>query len=181
MISRRALVMAGGAWAVAQAASAHTLYPQWLAYRRKHLLIGSHRKDNATYLLAEELVAHINHVLPKANARAARAPHPERLASLIGTDQMEVAVLGRAEAAKMKAGVGRFAPYGEIALSRLADFGPYTLVAEASFPTRHAWMISAAIDDSALSQSIEGSAVLPLHAGVEAYRTGIALKELDDA
>lgn len=163
---------------LAPAAFAHTLYPQWVAYRRKHLLIGCHRKDNRTFELAQAMIEGINHALPTAKARAARAPHPERLASLIGTDQMELAVLGRAEAHDMRDGLGRFRPYGRIDLTRIADFGDHVLAADAGFPLRHAWMISAALAEADMPQAAPASLLLRLHPGAEAQIAGTALEDL---
>lgn len=169
-------LLAGGV--LAPAAFAHTLYPQWVAYRRKYLLIGCHRKDNRTFELAQTMIDGINHALPKAKARAARAPHPQRLASLIGTDQMELAVLARAEAHDMHQGAGRFRPYGPIDLTRIADFGDYVLVADAGFPLRHAWMISAALAEADMPQATPETLFLRLHPGAEARIAGTALEDL---
>ena len=180
MISRRLTLGLLAAGAMAPAAFSHTLYPQWVAYRRKHLLVGCHREDNETFRLAEMLVDEINHALPKAKARAARAPRAERLASLIGTDQMEVAVMTRAEAVEMRDGAGSFAPYGKIALTRLADFGPYVLAADAGFPIRHAWMVTTAIHSGGVVQDIPKAVALPLHPGAEAQIAGIALDDLPE-
>lgn len=178
MIPRRGFLTAMAAGALAPAAFAHTLYPQWVAYRRKHLLIGCHRKDDRTFELAQELVDGINHALPKAKARPARTPHPERLASLIGTDQLELAVLPRAEAHEMRDGAGRFKPYGRIDLTRIADFGGYVLVADAGFPQRHAWMVSSALAGTELPKDPPAAPSLRLHPGAEARIAGIALEDL---
>lgn len=178
MMDRRTLLAAGAGWAVATAASAHTLYPQWVAYRKKHLLIGSHRKDNETYLRAERLVEEINHALPKAKARAARAPHPQRLASLIGTDQMELAVLRADEAMRMRDGAGEFLPYGRISLTRLAEFGDHVLVAEESFPARHGWMVAAALELTPATLHSDRLGSMPLHAGATAFVEGLAYEDL---
>lgn len=178
MISRRSFTVGLAAGALAPAASAHTLYPQWVAYRRKHLLIGCHRKDAETFRLAEALVAGINHALPTAKARAARAPHPERLASLIGTNQMEIAVLPVPEALAMRDGAGSFAPYGKIDLTQIAAFEDHILVAEAGFPDRHAWMLSTAIAEGDLALSSAGTKSLPFHPGVIARMDGVALGDL---
>ncbi len=85
-LTRRSLLT--GLVALAPAADAHTLYNQWIVYRRKTLLIGSHRKDMGTYARALQLAEALGHLLPEAAARAARAPHPERLASLLATRQL---------------------------------------------------------------------------------------------
>ena len=181
MITRRIILagLAAGALAPVVQARAHTLYPQWVAYRRKHLLIGCHRKDPETFRLAEALADGINHALPKAKARVARAPHPERLASLIGTDQMEIAVLPVEEAILMRDGAGAFAAYGKLALTRIAGFDRHVLVADAGFPQRHAWMVSAAVEESGLAQQPSGPSPLTDHPGVIARRNGTTLAELD--
>lgn len=166
---RRAL-LTGLAAGVAAPALGHTLYPQWVAYRRKHLLVGCHRKDMTTWHLAEALAAEINAALPEAKARVARAPHPERLASLLGTDQMEIAVLGP-EAVDLAAGEGRFAPYGLVPLRLLAGLGDHALYAHGGFPDRHAWMVRAALHESALLDEA-GETVLPWHPGAVAQRSG---------
>lgn len=178
MIARRTIIGVLAAGALAPAAMAHTLYPQWVAYRRKFLLIGCHRKDNRTFELAQALADGINHALPKAKARPARAPHPERLASLIGTDQMEIAVLRRDEAGEMRDGSGSFKPYGKIDLTRLGDFGPYILAADAGFPQTHAWMVTAALAELDLEQSTPETPLLQLHPGAKAQHDGVALEDL---
>ena len=178
MIGRRTALTMLAAGAVAPAAIGHTLYPQWVAYRRKHLLIGCHRRDARTYTLAKALVAELDHALPKAKARPARAPHPERLASLIGTDQMELAVLSIAEAQAMAEGRDRFAPYGKIALTKLAEMGNHLLVAEAGFPARHGWMVTSALRDTPLRVEANKEVTLPLHSGAQAFLNGIPLEIL---
>jgi hypothetical protein len=177
-VRRRAFLTGVAAGCLAPAASAHTLYGQWVVYRRKHLLIGCHRKDPETFPLAERLAEAINHALPKAKARAARAPHPERLASLIGTDQMEVAVLSGDDAVEMAAGTGRFAPYGKLPLTRLAEFGPHLLIAHADFPKRHGWMLASALSDA--EQTATDAASIGWHAGALSWQAGEPLPPESD-
>lgn len=136
-----ALVLA----ACAKPVDAHTLYGQWVVYRKKHLLIGSHRADPQTYALAKKLAALLAEHLPKSRSRVARAPNAQRIASLIATDQLDVAVLDTADALGMLKGSGRFAPYGDIPLRLLAKLGPHLLVAHKRFPIRHAWLVAGAI------------------------------------
>jgi hypothetical protein len=136
-----ALVFAAGAKRV----DAHTPYGQWVVYRKKHLLIGSHRTDPETYVVAKELASLLVEHLPKSKSRVARAPTAQRLASLLGTDQLDLAVLARADAVGMLEGTGRFEPYGVIPLKLLAKLDSYLLVAHERFPLRHAWLVAAAI------------------------------------
>lgn len=179
MIDRRAAIWGMAGWALTTSASAHTLYPQWVAYRKKHLLIGCHRKDLETWRQAERLVGDINHALPKAKARAARAPHPQRLASLIGTDQLELAVLGRAEALEMRDGSGKFAPYGKLSLTQISGLGAHVLVAEQSFPKRHGWMLASALATLGGGAPVSLTGELPPHPGALAYQNGAALDDLE--
>ena len=176
---RRAFLTGVAAGCLTPTASAHTLYGQWIVYRRKHLLIGCHRKDPPTYALAQDLAERINHALPAAKARVARAPHPERLASLIGTDQMEIAVLSIADATEMAAGTGRFRPYGALPLTRLAGFGPHLRVAHADFPERHGWMVTAALADAGQTEG-RGAGAFDWHAGARSYKAGTPLEALAD-
>lgn len=131
-----------------QTAGAHTPYRQWVVYRKKHLLIGAHRVDPTTYDLAKMLASVLAHSLPKSKSRVARAPTAQRLASLIGTDQLDVAVLDPADAIAMLNGSGQFEPYGPISIRQLARIGGRLLVAHERLPARHAWLIAATLDQT---------------------------------
>jgi hypothetical protein len=121
-------------------------------------VIGCHRDDPETYALAKQAVDVLAEHLPEAQARVARAPDAGRIASLIGTGQMEVAVLAAEDALDMIAGRDRFAPYGAIPLAALAPLGARVLVARADFPQRHAWQVTAALEDSALTGALAANA-----------------------
>ncbi len=167
-----ALRLAGGA-AAAVLLSGHTPYGQWVVYRKKHLLIGCHRADPPTYDLAKQAVALLAEHLPAAKARVARAPDARRLASLLGTDQLEVAILDRERAAAMRAGSGRFAPYGPIALSLLTPLEGRLLVSRADFPQRHAWLVTGALAGTDLAPAAPAEDHgLPWHPGSRAFLEG---------
>ena len=173
MNRRGFLALALASAAAPPAAEAHTLYRQWVVYRQKHLLIGSHRGPGGSFPAAEEVVAILDHMLPEARARAARAPHAERIASLIGTRQMDVAVLTPEEALAIRGGAGRFAPYGRVPLTLIADFRPRLLVAHKDFPPRHGWLLAAAMHDGAVPPDLtRANGLLPHHSGVRAYLAG---------
>lgn len=176
--NRRSVLMMLAAGVAAPAAQAHTLYNQWVVFRQKHLLVGCHRKDQATYDLARDVVGVLDHLLPTASARPARAPHPERLASLLGTRQISLSVMAHAHAQDMRAGVGRFAPYGAIPLTYLENLGSHLLVGHADFPQRHAWLVSAALDEVGYGLVASPQMTLPRHPGAVAMRAGIALDDL---
>ena len=170
-MDRRAFLGALAAAGLAPAAQGHTIYNQWVVYRRKHLHIGCHRKDPRTFDLAKSVVAEINHALPEAAARAARAPFPGRLASLLATDQLEIAVLSWSHAAAIRAGEGEFAPYGPVPLSLLAPLDArHVLVVHQAFPVHHGWLVAAALSEVGMAEPPENAP--DWHAGVAAYRRG---------
>ena len=158
-----------------QAAGAHTPYGQWVVYRKKHLLIGAHRADPPTYETAKRVAATLAEHLPKSRSRVARAPHAGRLASLLGTDQLDVAVLSMADAAEMKAGSGQFKPYGQIPLRLLAVIGDQVLVAHQRFPARHAWLVTSTLADEGTARRVDSNfpADIPLHPGSAKFFEGL--------
>ncbi|MGH6924519.1 MAG: hypothetical protein ACRED5_12345 [Propylenella sp.] len=149
----------------------HTPYRQWVVYRRKHLLIGCHRADPRTYELAQRAVLQLVQHLPSSRARVARAPNAGRLASLLGTEQMEVAILSPADAAAMVSGAGGFEPYGPIALRLLTPIADRLLVSRAEFPARHAWLVAGALVGTplALAPAPEIDHGVPWHVGSRAF------------
>jgi len=149
---RRRVLLGGLAALAAGAAAAHTPYGQWVAYRRKHLLIGCHRESPETYALAQAVAATLADTLPDARARVARAPRPQRLASLLGTGQLELAVLGPRTAEAMTLGAEPFTAYGPLPLTLLAGLrGGFALVAHADFPAGHARQVAHALGDAAVA------------------------------
>lgn len=129
----------------------HTPYGQWVVYRQKHLIIGCHREDAETYRLAKDIVAALATHLPSADPRVARGPTAGRIASLLGTSQMEVAVLAWKDAVGMLKGEQPFEPYGAIDLRLVAPVGSHVLVARADFPDRHAWLVGHGLSDGGLA------------------------------
>ncbi|MEL6520694.1 MAG: hypothetical protein AAFQ66_07005, partial [Pseudomonadota bacterium] len=143
---RRGFLTGALAASLPQVAGAHTLYNQWVVYRRKHLHIGCHKEDPPTFGLAHTVAAVINHVVPKAAARVARAPYPGRLASLLATDQLDVVILSWTDAAALAKGEGTFAPYGAVPIRTLSGFGPgHVVAAHRAFPDHHSWLLAAAL------------------------------------
>jgi len=157
-------------------ALAHTPYRQWEVYRRKHLLIGCHKDVDVTYTLAREVVSMLDAHLPTAQARVARGPTSGRLASLLATEQLDVAIVSPADARAMSAGTQGFEPYGAIDLRLLLPLDDFLLVCRADFPASHAWLVSEALSDfNETTEQVDMKAVpLKLHAGAKAYFDGMA-------
>jgi len=178
-LTRREVLVALAAGAIAPAAQAHTMFSQWVVYRQKHLLIGSHRKDPVTYDLSQELVLTLEHLLPEASARSARAPRPERLASLLATRQLELAILSVDNAEQMQSGTGDFAPYGAIPLTLVTDLKSHLLVAHEDFTRHHAWLVAAALDEVGFGVgALDGRTDIAPHSGVSAFRQGVPMSDL---
>jgi len=160
-------------------AIAHTPYKQWAVYRKKHLLIGCHRHVPETYDLAKAIVGQLEENLSAANARVARAPAPTRLASLMSTDQLQVAVLRPAIATEMAAGVGEFQAYGKIPLRLLLPINDYVLVGHAQLLDHHCWQITQALESMSNAQQFALASVLPWHRGSHQYVKGLPMPTHD--
>ncbi|MDJ0639958.1 MAG: hypothetical protein QNJ20_14080 [Paracoccaceae bacterium] len=165
MNRRGFLAMAGAA--IAAPAYAHTPYGQWVVYRQKHLLVGSHRGDLRTYDLAQDVVAALASELPEAQARVARGPRPQRIASLMGTGQLFLAVLSADEAGRMARAEAPFEGYRPTPVHALAALDTdYLLFAAPEFPEEHGRLVTQAVDHAELGFPPSG---LPLHSGAAAY------------
>lgn len=170
-MNRRDILRSGLAGAAFWAAPslAHTPYGQWVVYRQRHLLVGAHRGDLKTYEFAQSVVAGLRQELPEAEARVARGPRPQRIASLMGTGQMFLAVLSLDEAARMVHGAAPFEGYRPTPVHAMADLGEtYLLFAAPDFPDRHARLVTQAIDHARLGVEPSTSA-FPVHAGAVSY------------
>jgi hypothetical protein len=156
--------------------AAHTPYGQWTVYRRRNLFIVASRTDEQALDLARALVEGLARELPESHARITRASDTVRIASLLATGQLDVAVISRDEAASMHAGLGAFKEIGPIPLRLLADLSGHFLVTVESFRERHAFLLVEAIEHLRSSLSLTAAPSLPPpipeHPGATAYRGG---------
>lgn len=158
-------VLLGIAAGLAGPARAHTPYGQWVVYRQKHLLVGAHRGDPVTYDLARSLVAALDAELPEARARVARGPRPQRIASLMNTGQLLLAVIGGAEAGRMAAADPPFDGFEPVPLRSIAALSEsHHLYATPELPDDHAFLVAGTLDHAGLGRAPEPGG-LPLHAG----------------
>lgn len=162
---RRVLgLILAGAVTCAAPAFGHTPYGQWVVYRQKHLLVGAHRGDGRTYDLAKAVVAGLERELPAAEARVARGPRPERIAALMGTGQLFLAVLSTDEADRMARAEAPFDRYRPTPVHALADLGDgYVLFAAPDFPEDHARLVVQALDHAGFGPVVSGASY-PVHA-----------------
>jgi hypothetical protein len=185
-LSRRAVLrLAIGAFATV-AIGGHTPYGQWTVYRRRNLFIVASREDLKALLLARWLAQGLSRELPESYAKATRASDSVRIASLLATGQLDVAVLSQSDAARMLAGSKEYTAIGAVPIRAIADFGFYVVVAVESFKTRHAYLLAGAIQHLGLTlpgfaRNVSGQPTrLPVHPGAAAYRSGAELPEISE-
>jgi TRAP-type uncharacterized transport system substrate-binding protein len=174
---RRTFLRAGLVAVACFTAGGHTPYRQWQVYRRKHLLVGTSKADAPTYPLGQKIAAVLATYLPESSARVTRGPDPWRLASLLTTDQLEVALLSVADAAALRDGRAPFDAFGPTALNALFAFGGYLLVCRPDFPAHHGYQVVQTLAENAAAiagaMAIDANASpVAIHAGARAYALG---------
>jgi hypothetical protein len=179
-IGRRQAAKLLTATVAAVALTAHTPYGQWTVYRRRNLFIVASRTDAAAMELTQALVQGLARELPESHARFTRATDTIRIASLLESGQLDVAIISRDEAASMNAGLGAFKEIGPIPLRLLTEFGSHLLVTVESFREHHAFLLAEAIEHLRSSLPLAAAPSLPLpipeHTGAAAYREGKILE-----
>ena len=111
-----------------------------------------------------------------------RAPHTERIASLMSSKQMDVALMPRDDAVALRDGAPPLAAHGRVPLHTIVGVGDYLLVCREDFPARHAWLICEALFKNQHAIPVPLSpltpiaeppdARVPLHPGAQAYIIG---------
>ena len=114
-LDRRLAIKMTMAALAAATAGGHTPYGQWTVYRQRNLFIVASRTDEAALALARAVVEGLSTELPESRAKVTRATDPVRIASLLATGQLDVAVVSRSEAAAMLVGSGEFRAVGPVA------------------------------------------------------------------
>ncbi len=171
------LTLAGAILALApMPAAAHTPYLQWAMYRKRHLLILTSKTDAPTFPLGKRVAEVLAERLPASQSRVTRAPHTERIASLISTKQMEVAILSPADAENLMEGRAPFADYGPVALRTIVALGDYLLICRDDFPDLHAYLVAKTLvagkADLPAPVTAGDGGKIPLHPGAEAFFQG---------
>jgi hypothetical protein len=182
-LSRRGVVKLAAMAAASVVVGAHTPYGQWTVYRQRNLFIVASRTDLQALDLAQALAEGLTQELPESHARMTRASDTVRIASLLATGQLEVAIVSRQEAADMLVGAGVYKAVGPVPLCALAEFGRHLLITVESFKARHAYLVAATADH--LRSSLPVAAVttqlpmfhVPDHPGAAIFRSGGSLSE----
>jgi hypothetical protein len=131
----------------------HTPFPQWKVYRQRHLFIAIDRTDAAAYDLSHRLTDILDRELPAAESRVTRAINAVGVASLISTEQLDVALMRKTDATAWMQGAPAFAAIEPVSLKTLVDLGDYLLLCRADFPDRHAAALTQALPESSAALS----------------------------
>lgn len=124
---------------------AHTPFPQWKVYRKLHLFIVVNRENARAYDLGQAIAHVLADEIPESRARVTRARDLWRLASLISTHQLDVALLPRAE---LTAWQSQTPPYNQLQptqLNELFEIDGYVLISRDDFRPDHAALIKATL------------------------------------
>ena len=151
----------------------HTPYRQWKVLRQRFLLIHSTRTNPLGDAIADKLVAILRNVLPRANARVARARHEQRAASLLTTGQAVLLVMKKDDAKNLFTGKGEFRGYEGKQVRVLLMIGEQLLLTTRSFSPIHVRLITEALDNHPSGLKFkapdERLTEIPTHRAAEAY------------
>lgn len=179
---RRALLRSAFAFAAAIATMGHAPYGQWNVYRKRNLLILTSRSDAPSFAIGEQVASVLARHLPESRARVSRAPSIRRVASLISTRQMDVAVLSRDNAADLHAGRAAFAEFGPVILRTIVVLEDYLLICRDDFAPLHAYLLAETLMENSSELNVtvaaadaakeSGNLSVPIHPGAWDYFKG---------
>src|SRR5262245_50614228 len=96
----------------------HSPYRQWQVYRKSRLLIVTSAAEPTSYSLGEAVATVLARHMPESRALAVRAADSVEIVKLLGSDQLDLALLTVADARAAYEGAGRFAAEGALPLRR---------------------------------------------------------------
>lgn len=155
-------------------ATAHTPYRQWRVFRQRHLLITTSRTDPRGDALGDRFAEVLLQELPESRAMVSRAIDLQRIASLMTTDQANIAVLEHGAAVALARGEPPFADHGPFALQAMVRTEAHGLVCREDVPLHHGYLIVATLmaHGAALGIRVAEPGELPVHPGAAAFARG---------
>ncbi len=144
---RRALLRLAAAGGACVLLTAHSPYRQWDVYRKARLVIVASFEEPEAVRLGRRLAETLARRIPRSRAMLSRARDTNDLFRLLASKQLDVALVGEADAHAAASGAQSFADGGKIPLRTLAQIGPYLLVCRAEVPRASAYQIAEAIAD----------------------------------
>ncbi|NER83804.1 MAG: hypothetical protein F6K42_30535 [Leptolyngbya sp. SIO1D8] len=119
----------------------HTPFPQWKVYRQIHLFIVVNREDSVAYNLGQAISETLATELPESRAMVTRAQNILRLASLISTHQLDLALIHRSELVAWQHAENPFDQIEPVALKTLFTIEDYVLIGREDFRMEHAHLV----------------------------------------
>jgi len=159
-----------------QLAMAHTPYRFWDVFRKRNMQILTSHDDYIGDETGDVWVATLREKLPLSRAMVSRTQYMTRMASLLKTDQVKIAVLSYQHAQQIVTGEPPFEDYVPLQLDILVDNGKYLLVTLPNLPLYHGYLVTTALMESAdklqLINPGQGRFGMAVHAGAQAYYRG---------
>jgi hypothetical protein len=147
-------------------------------FRQRHLLITTSRTDPRGDALGDRFAEVLLQELPESRAMVSRAIDLRRIASLMTTDQANIAVLEHGAALALARGEPPFAEFGPFALQAMVRTDAHCLVCREDVPLHHGYLIVATLmaHGEALGIRIAEPGELAVHAGAAAFARGEAVE-----
>lgn len=120
----------------------HSPYRQWYVYRRRRLFILTSAAEELSFPLGQTLAQVLATYLPESQAMAARARDAVEMVKLLGSRQLDVALLQIDDAHDASQGKGKFQEEDPVPLRVLAIFGSYLFVCRDDFSRQKAYQIA---------------------------------------
>ena len=159
-----------------QFAMAHTPYRFWDVFRKRNMQILTSHDDYIGDETGDVWVATLREKLPLSRAMVSRTQYMTRMASLLKTDQVKIAVLSYQHAQQMSTGEPPFEEYAPLQLDILVDNGKYLLVTLPNLPLYHGYLVTTALMEAAdklqLINPGQGRFGMAVHAGAQAHYRG---------
>ena len=161
-------------------ALAHTPYRFWDVFRKRNMQILTSHADYTGDDTGDTWVAVLRENLPLSRAMVSRAHDMPRIASLLKTDQVKIAVLSYMHARLMFTGEPPFEEYAPLPMEILIDNGKYLLVTRPDLPLYHGYLVTTALMEAAdklqLVNPGKGHFGMSVHAGAQACYRGEKLE-----
>ncbi|MFZ2738288.1 MAG: hypothetical protein WBI20_01385 [Burkholderiaceae bacterium] len=157
-------------------AFAHTPYRFWDVFRKQNMQILTSHADYTGDDVGEDWVAVLRENLPLSRAMVSRAHDIPRIASLLKTNQVKIAVLSYLHARLLFTGEPPFEEFAPLPLNILVDNGKYLLVTRPDLPLYHGYLLTVALMEAANKLQLinpgKGRFGMALHAGSKAFFNG---------
>jgi hypothetical protein len=156
-------------------AAAHTPFRQWKVFRQRYLLITTSRTDLKGDALGDRFVEILAAELPASRAMVSRAINLQRIASLMTTDQANLAILERSAARALVQGTPPFAEFGPFGLQAIVQTDAHILVCREDVPLHHGYLIAATLMAHEANLGIriaDNDGLMAVHPGAMAFARG---------